>query len=548
MKRSKKSVVTLILAVMMIAAMAVSAFAEEAAKANIKITNPNANEFSVYQVMKATQQGTDKEGNPLYVFEVVKGFEEFFDGNPYKLNEVNEIMVKDKDGNYAVLASDSRWSNDNTTAAASLATALAAFAQSKSIAATKITDSDDHAFDLGYYVIAQTGNGANDETAEVASKPILVDLTKGAANINPKNDTTTLEKKIVEGTNKVDANNVNIGDKIDYEITTKFPTYKANVDPASLKFTLTDTFSKGLTFTLDDADLVVKVGGNAITEGFTPSVAAGENGTTVLTIDFVKATIYANQGKSIVVTYSAKLNADAVIEGEGNPNDIKLVYTNNPDKENDNKELTDEVKSYTYGFKIHKVDKVEESKNLKDAKFEIKNDKNEIAYFTDNGNGKYTLVDFVGTNETAPANTTKEVVSQEGTGLAEVKGLDAGTYTLTETQAPDGYTKLADSITVTIEDKGVLESTTEIKEPNGIAVITVDGATIKDELNNTTGNVETQNGEIDLAVYVKNAKGISLPETGATSALVCMIGGALIVLIGLLYYFIAVRRSKKTSR
>ena len=165
MKRSKKSVVTLIMAVMMIAAMAVSAFAEVGTK--IAITNNNSgNTFSIYKVMSAEKVGVDNKGADLYAYTVESVFADFFkDGaNGYTLNEQNQIMK----GN-AIVVGDTRATNSNSTDAAELAAALAKFAREKNIAATAET-SDKNGVDqlaLGYYLVAQTATGKKDD-GEVA--------------------------------------------------------------------------------------------------------------------------------------------------------------------------------------------------------------------------------------------------------------------------------------------------------------------------------------------------------------------------------------------
>ena len=529
MKRSRKSLVSLILAVMMIAAMAVSALA-----GTIQISNnTSGNTFSVYKVMSAVEAGEDNDRNKLYTFTVEDAFKGFFENNAagYGLNAQNEITL-----NGTVLTGDARTTNTNDSDAARLATALAKYAREKTIAATAtITDTTATSdLGLGFFVVAQTAS-ADKEDKEVASKPILLDLTQGNAAIAAKKDTTTLEKVILEDSKELKANNVNIGDTVDYKIKTRIPTYEANVDKDSLHFVLTDTFSAGLTYQ-EDLEIAGFTAGTEYTAAF-------EGG--VLTITFTKQAIYDHQGEDVVATYSAKLNENAIVDSEaGNPNTVELEYTNNPDEENNYKTLEDETKTYTYGFKLHKVDKAAPSENLGDAKFTLQNSDGKYAQFDVDGT-VYTFKGFVDSEDDAT-----EIVSSEAAQVT-VKGLDTGSYTLTETEAPDKYTKLAEPVIVTIKDDGE-ENGTDHK-PNGKAIITAagggnakpeGGADVTDDDGNVTGKVENNNGSIDLAVYVENAKGISLPETGATSALVCMIGGALIVLIGLLYYVLAVRRSK----
>ena len=116
--------VSLILAVMMIAAMAVSALA-----GTIQISNnTSGNTFSVYKVMSAVEAGEDNDGNKLYTFTVEDAFKGFFENNAagYGLNAQNEITL-----NGTVLTGDARTTNTNDSDAARLATALAKYAREK---------------------------------------------------------------------------------------------------------------------------------------------------------------------------------------------------------------------------------------------------------------------------------------------------------------------------------------------------------------------------------------------------------------------------------
>ena len=75
----------------------------------------------------------------------------------------------------------------------------------------------------------------------------------GTATVTNKAETPEVDKKIVEGQNKVEGNTANIGDTVNYEITSKVP------DMTGYKeyyMDFNDTLSKGLTYTANS--LVVK--------------------------------------------------------------------------------------------------------------------------------------------------------------------------------------------------------------------------------------------------------------------------------------------------
>ncbi|MBR2187810.1 MAG: isopeptide-forming domain-containing fimbrial protein [Eubacterium sp.] len=539
MKRSlgKRIIMAVVLSVIMVLSIGASVFAEAEIQTNsINIKNgKETSEYSVYQIMTAKAAGQDKDGKTTYEYSVTDSFKGFFNGNPYSLTGDNEI----KNANETIVDSDGEWLNTNTTEAAKLAAALEKYAIANNISATtKITGTSAQNLPQGYYVLAETKSGEvtpdDNGIVAIATKPILVNLTEDK-EITLKDSTTKLDKVIVEDTQEKKSNNVNIGDTINYKITTSIPAYEANVDKTSLYFVLTDTFSTGLTYNND-----LKI------EGFTAETdyTAEVNGQ-VLTITFTKDAIFENQGEPVVATYSAKLNENANVDStDGNPNDVTLEYTHNTNEDNGHKTLQDETITYTYGFNLHKVDKVAPSEGLADAKFELKDKDGNVVKFSYDDETKTYTVDENGTTTEIVSAGGKEI--KNGTDLATVKGLDEGTYTLTETQAPDKYTKLESSVTVTIDDKKDQDGNN-----TGVAKMTVGGAgnagcDVIDDLGKKTGSVESDGNTININVYVENAKGISLPETGRNTALYCMIGGVVLVIAGALYYILGAR--KKVSR
>ena len=423
--------------------------------------------------------------------------------------------------------------NENSSDAAQLAALIAQYVVANNIEETSITPGTAKSLASGYWVIYETSNAKNDGT--VATKPILLDLrpTDASGNtvtqraITLKDATVTLDKKVVSGETKSDEGTVAIGDTVNYEIDTNFPTYEANADKAFQtgypKFELKDTFSAGLdyVYTTQAKDgVTVKIDNKSVTTGYTVTY---DN--RVLTVTFDSAAILANQGKSVTVTYAATVNEKAVVNKEGgNDNTVKLTYSNNPEKADDVKTLEDKVPVYTFAFDLKKLDGADDSQ-LAGAKFQMKNG-NDVLYFTvSNDKMTYTLAD----EDTDGATAVIETVSA---GDITFKGLDAGTYTLTETEAPSGYAKLANVITVQVEaakEEGAL---------TGAAKVTVTYATaVTDTTGDTEGGDKTTGttGVSDVNVVVRNFKGISLPETGSVTSIIVMAAGALVVLGGVAY-------------
>ncbi len=511
MKAVTKKIFALLLSAIMLMATGVSAFADtgNSTTVNLKIDNKSGATYTAYKVMSSRVSGTDKDGNSVYTYTVESAFAGFFkDGeNGYTLDNDNVIM---KDGK--AITSDGTSANTNQTEAARLANALKNYALANGITGTVIGDSGLDT-GIGYYVIAETATTSN---KVVASKPILVDL-RNDKEITPKNSTVDLEKKIVEGEKKVDSNTANIGDTIKYEVTTSIPTYEANVDKSKLSYTLTDTFTN-LTY---KKNLVINADGTALTAGTDYTLTETDGGfTAALTQD----AIINHQGAKLVLTYSAVLNENAVVDNkDGNPNEIELEYTNNPDVDNSKGVLEDDVKTYTYGFKIHKVDKNDDTKDMAGAAFEVKDSKeNVIGTFEYGEDGKIT-------------NPTGAIITKDGN-IATIKGVDVGNYTITETKAPKDYSMLSEPVVIKIKDSGEAAG----EELNGIGKLEIVSGQ-----GTAATSVENNNGVIDLTVKIENVKGISLPETGGMTALYCMIGGVILIVFGGLYFGLSRRSGRK---
>lgn len=115
---------------------------------------------------------------------------------------------------------------------------------------------------------------------------------------------------------------------------------------------------------------------------------------------------------------------------------------------------------------------------------------------------EFTLVDSNGKVVKIGTNTNGTYIS-DANGLVLEGDIAYGTYSLTEVKAPSGYTKLANPITVTVNDKG----------------ITVSG--------NTNVKVKTTNNT--YVITVANDLLYELPHTGGTGIYLYMIGGMLLM-------------------
>ena len=479
--------------------------------------------MDLYKVVEADgSDAKDANGKPVYQYKLVltsalaadaTAFTNLLAGAGFTFDSKTGEITKADGTSIASQAGQ----NENSSDAAQLAALIAQYVVANNIEETSITPGTAKSLASGYWVIY--------------AKPILLDLrpTDASGNavtqraITLKDATVTLDKKVVSGETKSDEGTVAIGDTVNYEIDTNFPTYEANAATTftGAKFELKDTFSAGLDYVYTDNvtdGVTVKIDGATVTSGYT--VTYSER---VLTITFASATILANQGKSVAVTYNATVNGNAVVNKTGgNNNKVELEYSNNPEKATDVKKLEDNVPVYTFAFDLKKLDGADDSR-LAGAKFQMKNG-DDVLYFTVSGE-TYTLSD-------KNAEGATNVIETVSAGDITFKGLDAGTYTLTETDAPSGYAKLANVITVQVEavtEEGALTGAAKVTVTNATAVTDTTGDTEGAE--KTTGTT----GDSNVNVVVRNFKGISLPETGSVTSIIVMAAGALVVLVGVAY-------------
>lgn len=542
MKKLISKLTTSLMTMAMVIAMAIPSFA---ATTNATLTinsKQEGAEYSVYQIMTAKELSKD-----LYSYTVNSDFKGAFpitaDSKTYVLNDNNEICLKEGNKETPITSdglSYDKKSYKRTSDTALVAAALERYASENGVTAESVitmdaTGSKSVSLPIGYYVIKQTKVPEKDaKNGYIASKAILVNLTENK-NVTVKDDTEKLDKTITgvndDKTQDLDANTANIGDKINYKVTTYIPTYGADVKKDSLKFKISDTFSSGITFNNDVKVYVSDAEGNTDDANLLNTskyVYASTNSNFAVTLN--PSTVYDNQGKYVTLVYSGTLNENAKVNSsDGNPNTATLDYTNGPDMEENH--LTDEVVTYTFGLGIKKVDKANGEK-LDGAKFTLSKDGKTIKLIKESDDA-YRVA------KEGEAGAVEEIVVNSASGHNPViKGLDAGTYVLHETVAPDSYSKVTD-ITVTISAKTGTDG-----KLNGAADIAVSGG--KSQQGNAAADDQvkttTTDGTININIYVEDTKGISLPETGGKTALFCLMGGALLIVMGGAYYGMSSRQ------
>ena len=333
---------------------------------------------------------------------------------------------------------------------------------------------------LGYYLVDTT-----------LGTLCSLDTTNPDVVMEEKNEVPTNVKTVEEDStgNYGEKNDADIGQTVNFKSTI---TAQAGAE----NYVFHDTMSAGLTYT---GVTGITLNGTAVDASNYTTVTEGLTDGCTFEVRFTQAfcdTLKAND--QIVISYTATLNENAVIAGEGNPNTSKVSYG---DSSNTKYTPDSQTKTYTWDLDVLKYANGDESKVLENAKFVLLNkSKTKVATVV---SGKLTgWVDVPAEVDGTIQWPENAVLTTDGNGKIEIDGLDADTYYLREVEAPAGYNKLATDVEVTITGK------TEKK-------------------NEETG--ETELVYETVIAKVNNQSGAELPSTGGIGTTIFYILGALLV-------------------
>lgn len=354
----------------------------------------------------------------------------------------------------------------------------------------------------GYYVVLEVGNVGGH-----AAKSEHIIQVVGNTEVAAKMDVPTSQKKVKdtndstgETTGWQDSADYDIGDKVPFQLTAEVAQNILNFKgPYALTFH--DKQSAGLTF--NPEDVKVMIDGTLVTTGYT--VVTGEDITDGCTfhVHFDDLKAYKEQGihggSVVTVEYTSTLNENAQIGSVGNPNEMHITFSNNPnsDKPEENGETpNDRVIVFTYQLQVLKYNGTDGGTN------ELPMEGAEFTLYKKNPAGGYDLVKTI----------TPEKAEDIGYGVKfayNFVGVDDGVYKLEETKAPAGF-NTADPIYFTI-------SATHQENADNPQLIEVKGT---DPITNTTDH--------KLHVAVHNYRGNTLPSTGGMGTTVFYVLGSIL--------------------
>lgn len=485
MKTIKRSI-AFVLAMILTLAMSVTVFAEgEGAKKTFTITVNEAKAGHTYEAYQILKGDLSKSQTTLSNVDW---------GTGIKADKQTDLA---KDAKAYVEKLSGMNSSDIKAEAQKIASVLSAtVAGSVSVtqdnAKTEITG-----LEPGYYLIKDKDSSlTGDEAYTEYILNIVADTT-----ITPKTDVPSVEKKVKDTNDTTgdttewqDSADYDIGDDVPFQLTATLPANVQSYKSYYLKFD--DTLSQGLDF--KEGTVTVKLGDKDVTKFFKTNYDAASKKLTFTCDNILAKGFEAKNGETIVVEYKATLNENAVIGSEGNPNKVKLEFSNNPNNggEGDKGETPDDtVIVFTYKVVINKVD--ENNKALDGAEFTL-----------------YKKI-----KGAAEDKEIKAVISGDKNDVFTFSGLDDGDYVLKETKTPDSYNTAKDIAFTITADHSIVSDAPELKSLSGDKV---------------TGNItlKADKAEGSLSTPVQNFKGSVLPSTGGAGRVAIYVIGAILVVGG----------------
>lgn len=488
MKKAMKKLMAALLAVAMVCAMAIPAFAAGGAGATTgegKITIDNAvigHTYKIYRILNLQYNDTAKSFR-------------------YEKNDKWGAFVEEQT---AYLSVDSTtgvvtWANsdnaDNGTAIKALAVAAGQYVKDQGTALTaddfKEATSSTVTFDnlpLGWYLVV------SDLTTDAICS---IDTTAKQVTIREKNGVPTVTKEVEYASGSWgEGNDGNVGDTVNFQTTI----YVTDGNPTN--YVLHDKMSNGLAF--QTGTISVKKNGDPFTD-YTIETPIDD---CTFEIKFKEGSLHTND--KVVVTYSATINSNAVVGTAGNENETWLKYGNNGETTHGR------TKTYTWKFNILKffTDSNDEKQYLADVEF--------VLYRKNNTTDPAEYAKFDSNNKLTGWTKNESEAGKLRTNATSnvcVEGLDEGTYFLKETATPVGFNSLTSDV--------------EVQITSSCNTLTNATYTVQYKMVNEEDFADTDDKE--KVVPIENKRGTTLPGTGGIGTTIFyVVGGGLMVAAAIL--------------
>lgn len=526
MKKAIKKLLAALLAVAMVCAMAIPAFAYNYWETEEDLGQNHC--YDAFQIFKGDVTGNDTDG--FKISNVGWG------SSIAHPNEFLAQLTKDStiggefETNFTAqeaVAVISKW-HDSDNNSIAFARCVCNYVYSDRDSTPVLRGGHTNGFELeeaGYYLIVDTSSfssSADGDSYHAYNSFLLkVDKAHHHVQITPKVEKPTVEKKVYDnddGSSTGDNNGWGssadhaINEEFQFQLIAKLPESENNghaydyYDKYSVIFH--DTLSDGITYDRPDSVVIKSNGKTYVIPNDSSKYTIGLESQNYLVVKIPDVKACAkdagfdlNDGATITVTYTAHLNENAAVNGSAeNKNSVRLQYSNNPRPDGEywgyTPNYTPESEVYVYTYQLNNTkyhDTAEHGNELKDVGFRLYSDadyKNEVELYQD-GEFYYPI-------KNASNKQAVEMKSAED-GTFNVKGLDAGTYYLKETKTPADY------------------------NPCDVPPVII-------KANHKGNQVDLNGSTLSTTIINKKAGGITLPSTGGIgTTLFYVVGGGLMV-------------------
>lgn len=526
MKKVIKKLLAALLAVAMVCAMAIPAFAYNYWETEEDLGQNHC--YDAFQIFKGDVTGNDTDG--FKISNVGWG------SSIAHPNEFLAQLTKDStiggefETNFTAqeaVAVISKW-HDSDNNSIAFARCVCNYVYSDRDSTPVLRGGHTNGFQLeeaGYYLIVDTSSfssSADGDSYHAYNSFLLkVDKAHHHVQITPKVEKPTVEKKVYDnddGSSTGDNNGWGssadhaINEEFQFQLIAKLPESENNghaydyYDKYSVIFH--DTLSDGITYDRPDSVVIKSNGKTYVIPNDSSKYTIGLESQNYLVVKIPDVKACAkdagfdlNDGATITVTYTAHLNENAAVNGSAeNKNSVRLQYSNNPRPDGEywgyTPNYTPESEVYVYTYQLNNTkyhDTAEHGNELKDVGFRLYSDadyKNEVELYQD-GEFYYPI-------KNASNKQAVEMKSAED-GTFNVKGLDAGTYYLKETKTPADY------------------------NPCDVPPVII-------KANHKGNQVDLNGSTLSTTIINKKAGGITLPSTGGIGTTIFyVVGGGLMV-------------------
>lgn len=518
MKKTIKKLLAALLAVAMVCAMAIPAFAYDT-----KEDLDTKHEYDAFQIFKGDVSDDNTKISHVEWGKNIPHPEDFLPKLRADSTLSSEFANADSLQKVVDVMKDWKTSDDNSIAFARF---VCNYIYTDSNADSVPVKKGGHTggFELdeaGYYLIVDTSPFSNGDSYHAYNSFLLkVNKAHYHVQITPKVVKPSVKKEVFDNNDIGSTGDNNgwgssadhaINEEFQFRLIATLPESENNghaydyYDKYSVIFH--DTLSDGITYDRPDSVVIKSNGKTYVIPNDSSKYTIGLESQNYLVVKIPDVKACAkdagfdlNDGATITVTYTAHLNENAAVNGSAeNKNSVRLQYSNNPRPDGEywgytpNYTPESEVYVYTYQLNNTKLAENENGAPLKDVGFRLYSDadyKNEVELYQD-GEFYYPI-------KNASNKQAVEMKSAED-GTFNVKGLDAGTYYLKETKTPADY------------------------NPCDVPPVII-------KANHKGNQVDLNGSTLSTTIINKKAGGITLPSTGGIGTTIFyVVGGGLMV-------------------